>query len=271
MQSAFAERMREMSALCIWKHIGTQPAVRLLVAVMVMVMVGCKDVTSEDNRSVLDTVGRKMPGTNEAGDLPKTNSKGEPVATPNGISPDQIVPKEPIAIPATKPDKIYEPTVVLSRSHEQTCLVNVGDTIPDLALKRLTGESVSLKELRGDNLTVVVFWTHRLAFAREQFQRLASEVALPLRHLDVKVVAVNVGDPVEQIELDAVTKEEVACVLDPDGSAIATVATTKLPRTYLIDGEGRILWFDIEYSRTTRRQLKNAIFYYSREKIAGAS
>ena len=123
-----------------------------------------------------------------------------------------------------------------------------------------------LDKLRGDQFTVVVVWTNRFAFAREQFRRLATEVALPYRHLGVKVVAVNVGDPVEQIELDDLTKEEVVCVRDADGSAIAKVATSKLPRTYLIDGEGQILWFDLEYSRTTRRQLKNAIFYHGGKK-----
>jgi peroxiredoxin len=182
------------------------------------------------------------------------------------VPPSHLVPKKSVAIRALKPETIYKPTVVLSRAHELTCLVNVGDTLPNLELTKLTGEQVALDELRGDQLTVVVFWTNRFAFAREQFGRLASEVALPYRHLGVKVVAVNVGDPVEQIELDDVTKNEVVCVHDSDGSAIAKVATTKLPRTYLVDAEGQILWFDLEYSRTTRRQLKNAIFYHSRKK-----
>ena len=259
----------EMNVLRIWKQIWTAPAMCLLITVAIIV--GCRDVTSSNNQPVLDTLAGTKPELNKAGDVTKTHSEGQAGMAPYGAPPAQIVPKEPVAIPANEPNVIYEPTVVLSRSHEQTCLVNVGDTMPNLALQRPTGESVSLKELRGDDLTVVVFWTNRLAFAREQFQRLASDVALPLRHLGVKVVAVNVGDPVEQIELDAETREEVVCVLDPDGSAIAQVATAKLPRTYLIDAEGRILWFDIEYSRTTRRQLKNAIFYCSRENVADPS
>lgn len=195
----------------------------------------------------------------------------QPGKSPSVAVPDQLVPKQSIALPAVKPDEIYEPRVVMSRAHEQTCLIKVGDVMPNLALQSLTGEPVSLDDLRGDKLTVVVFWSNRFAFGRAQFQHLAAEVALPFRHLGVKVVAVNVGDPVEQIELDAATKDEVVSVLDPDGSATAKVATGKLPRTYLIDRAGRVLWFDIEYSRAMRRQLKNAIFYCSGEVAAAAS
>jgi hypothetical protein len=34
-----------------------------------------------------------------------------------------------------------------------------------------------------------------------------------------------------------------------------------LPRTYLLDSSGKILWFDLEYSRSTRRELNQAIRY----------
>jgi len=48
-------------------------------------------------------------------------------------------------------------------------------------------------------------------------------------------------------------------LLDADGSAMAKVGLEKLPRTYLLDAQGKILWFDIEYSRSTRRELLEAV------------
>jgi hypothetical protein len=44
------------------------------------------------------------------------------------------------------------------------------------------------------------------------------------------------------------------------------VASEKLPRTYLLDASGKILWFDIEYSRTTRQQLLSAIRFSLAQK-----
>jgi hypothetical protein len=32
-----------------------------------------------------------------------------------------------------------------------------------------------------------------------------------------------------------------------------------MPRTYLLDPTGKILWFDVEYSRSTRRDLSEAL------------
>ena len=33
----------------------------------------------------------------------------------------------------------------------------------------------------------------------------------------------------------------------------------RLPRVFLVDDRGKILWFDVEYSRTTRQELLQAI------------
>ncbi len=211
--------------------------------------------------------GSESPPEPKPATAPKPN--GPPPAAASRVASTQLVPKRTVAIRAVKPDTVYEPRVVMSRGHEQTCLVGVGDAMPDLKLTRSNGEPVTMGELQGEALTVVVFWTNRFAFAREQFARLAEEVALPYQHLGLKVIAVNVGDPVEQIEPDAMTRESVVCVHDRDGAAVAQVAESKLPRTYLLDRDGRILWFDIEYSRTTRRQLRNAIFYHCREDAGG--
>jgi peroxiredoxin len=266
--SGFAERMRDMNPSRVWKQIWTQSAVWL--AIMVALTVGCKDGTSQGNRPPLNSISSKAPGPNEAGSSSNNDGQGTSAGS-NGTPMERVAPKDPVTIVTTEPMETYEPKVVLSSTHEETCLVKVGDKMPELALKSLTGEAVALKELQGDGLTVVVFWTTRLVVAREQFQLLAFDVALPLRDAGVRVVAVNVGVPVEQLELDAIAKDEVTCVLDPDGSAAAKVATDLLPRTYLIDSEGTILWFDIGYSRMTRRELKNAVFYHSCEMNADAS
>jgi len=74
------------------------------------------------------------------------------------------------------------------------------------------------------------------------------------------VIGINVGDPAEKAA-EAVEAADAAFpnFLDPDGEYFAKIATGKLPRTYLLDADGRVLWFDLEYSLTTRRQLEQAV------------
>ena len=57
-------------------------------------------------------------------------------------------------------------------------------------------------------------------------------------------------------------------LLDDKGVALGAVATRKLPRTYLLDASGKILWFDIEYSNTTRRELREAIQFVLNQGLA---
>ncbi len=43
-----------------------------------------------------------------------------------------------------------------------------------------------------------------------------------------------------------------------------------MPRTYLVDSQGKILWFDMEYSRSTRRDLRDAIRVVLNTKVESA-
>jgi hypothetical protein len=48
-------------------------------------------------------------------------------------------------------------------------------------------------------------------------------------------------------------------LLDADRAAYEKVAAEYLPRLFLVDADGKVLWLDLEYSATTRRQISDAI------------
>jgi len=47
--------------------------------------------------------------------------------------------------------------------------------------------------------------------------------------------------------------------IDPGGALFAQVAHEKLPRIYVLDAEGKVLWFDMEYSEITREEMLQTI------------
>ena len=51
-------------------------------------------------------------------------------------------------------------------------------------------------------------------------------------------------------------------LVDSDSKLFLQFATARVPRTYVLDKDGKILWFDIEYSQSTRRDLANALTYF---------
>lgn len=160
-------------------------------------------------------------------------------------------------------DNLSKPIVKLSGQHEQTCLVKIGDVFPSLTVTTLSGDSGLLSNYYGDRLTLVVFWTNKQPYALQQYKDLENDILEPYGPDGVSVIATNVGDSIEEVEGQMNEYgRSFPNFVDPDRTAFYAIATRKLPRSYLLDVNGKIVWFDIEYSQSTRRELDWAIRYF---------
>lgn len=158
--------------------------------------------------------------------------------------------------------EISVPTVRLSDQHATSCLVKLGDTFPDLSLTTLESQPAMLSELLGDRISIVVFWSLYQPMSVEQMKHLETEFASRFRDAGVQVVAINVGDPLDEVsEFVADQNFSFPVLRDASGEAFQRVATGYLPRTYLLRADRTVVWFDLEYSRSSRRELKNGILY----------
>lgn len=152
------------------------------------------------------------------------------------------------------------PVVKMPASLEGTCLVKVGGSIPEAELANLEGKQVALRSLFGKKLTVLLFWQSENLYATQALELLELDVAKPFAEKGVRVVGISVKDSPEAAR-KAVQEPGVKYpnLLDPKGEFFAKVATEKIPRVYLLDPSGKVLWLDIEYSSSTRRDLEQAI------------
>ena len=141
------------------------------------------------------------------------------------------------------------PSVHLSEGHKALCRVKVGDQLPELTLEASDGDRTSLVDHYGETLTVVFFWTADRYQARDQLRDMDPEILRPFSNRGVRVVGIVVGDPTPETKRWlSDSRVTFPNLLDRDQAAFAKVGSEKLPRTYLLDGKGKILWFDIEYS-----------------------
>lgn len=189
------------------------------------------------------------PAANDA--APAAEPAGEPSA--DGTAAAQPPAPEP-------PPKPTIPNVVLSEEQKATNLVQVGDRLPETTLPNLAGETVDLKSLRGERLTVVVFWAGDDPYAEQEIGDLQADVADDYADKGVRVVGVYVGGAAEAAGKqvgDQGVKYPV--VLDADQAYFQKVATKHLPRTYVLDAEGKVLWLDLGYSESTLRDLLQTI------------
>jgi peroxiredoxin len=171
------------------------------------------------------------------------------------------------------PEPLTIPEVQLTESQRQTCLLYVGDSMPEGELADTSGDLQQLVSLFGEDLTVVLFWTVDDApFAREKataaLADLNNDVFLPYGERGVAVVGINVHNTAE-IARECVSAAEATypILMDSDGAYFSQVARD-LPRVFLLDSQGKILWLDLEFSSTTRRQLDRAIQAVSNDSAA---
>lgn len=228
----------------------------LLLALIPLAISGCPAGAPPTNSIAADPDAGK--NTQQASAKPL----GEQTVMPSISLDVPLAPKTALPLPELPPTPLHRPRVVLSAGHEQTCLVGVGEVLPEINLTDPQGNPLTLSSQYGEKLTVVVFWNDRKVFAREQFARLGIDTD-HFHSFGVNVVAVNVGDAPEIVaQLNDQYGGGYKCLLDPRGESLTRIATGKLPRTYLLDAEGRIVWFDIEYSRGTERELENALYWH---------
>lgn len=190
----------------------------------------------------------------------KPDSPARP-ASPNPIEDPPVIgtPQEVFNFPRPP---LQMPKVLLTEAERTASPLGVGDTLPPIELTDLQGAKKQLSSLFGKKLTVLVFWNSRNPYAVEELGDLGPAIVDRFGPFGVNVVGINEREPsdVAGRTLNA-AKATFPNLLDTDGQAFAKLATGELPRTYLLDASGKILWFDLEYSRSTRRDLKHAIQY----------
>jgi len=154
------------------------------------------------------------------------------------------------------------PKVILSEQHAATCRVNVGDKMPDFPLVDTEGEPKNLKSFLGERVTVVCFWDAENPLSNWQIADLGPEVVEQFADQGVNVVAINRGQSIDDARAEAdKAGVQFPVLVDEGGKAYEQVATRYLPRTYLLDSNGKVVWLDLDYSNETRRHLNQAIHY----------
>ena len=217
------------------------------------------------------------PSTMAKADAPKPqakaldNAKASTASTQKRTTPDKAAaktadadaggPKARTAFYRADAKPAVMPHVLLSKGDEAACKVKVGDAMPTIELPKLGGTSkTKLSEFYGKNATVVVFWKGDRRMSQQQLTDIRKDVVEPFHNEGVAVVGVAVDESAKDAE--AAVKKSGATIPnlhDADGKAFAQVGSGRFPRTYVLDPSGKIVWFDIEYSLATRRELHQAL------------
>jgi hypothetical protein len=149
------------------------------------------------------------------------------------------------------------PPVVLSDEHAAQVLVGVGSMFPDVSVTH-EGETTPLAQHFGAAGTVVVVAGELDRQTKTLLRDLTPDVVSPYAKRNLNVLVVAVGDPLPADQVVELGYQGTV-FNDPQGAGFALLGDTSLPRVYLLDAKGKIVWFDIEYSQSTRRELATSM------------
>ena len=220
---------------------------------------------------LLVSLGCPRPASQE-----KAKVSGQPQVTSQSVSNPLAAgqPSTETEQPATPPSPVTEPApktepkippVVMAEVDRAQCKLFVGDGAALAALPNFESQETDVKQLLGSKGTVLVFFSagdsqRERLLASNLLADLQEDIAKVSGSSGISVVAIHVGD--DKGQLAALVKDaqaEFPVLIDRDGKYYGQFATHAPPALYLLDSSGKIVWLDIEYSRATRENLKQAV------------
>jgi peroxiredoxin len=209
-------------------------------ATLLLVLAGCSQSSTNEPKQL-----GKIVDTESAQPMPKAEQPVEQTAFAEAADAES-------SGPATVPP------VTLTKQHEALTRVKVGDALPEIDLPKVTGGNAKLSSLYGKSATVVVFWKGDRQMAIDELADLGPDVVEKFGPRGVEVVGVAVSEPAAQATIDKAAAKFTQ-LLDADGKAFDQVGAEKFPWTFVLDADGKIVYFDLEYSLATRRELQQAL------------
>lgn len=184
------------------------------------------------------------------------------VATPREAAPSPAV-SQKMPLEAANPASL--PEVVMAASDRNACKVFVGDPFPDFELHDIGGQAHSGADARGGKGTVIVFFQlGDNPFSRLRAENLLldiqSDIASKYAANEITAVAIHAGEAPPQLS-EVLTNAEATfpVLVDADGSLLTQLTTKKPPCVFVLDGDGKVAWMDIEYGPAVRKQLLQAV------------
>lgn len=141
---------------------------------------------------------------------------------------------------------------------EATTLIHAGDVAPDFTVEMLDGSSVTLSKLQGKP-TLLIFWATWCPPCREELSHL-QEGVIDVFGDKINVLPISRGEKREVVEgfLDKMGYT-FAVGLDGDQSIYRKYATNYIPRCWVIDSKGEVVYAGVGYDEAIAAEVNEAL------------
>ena len=140
----------------------------------------------------------------------------------------------------------------------ETTLINAGDVAPDFTVEMLDGSKVTLSALQGKP-TLLIFWATWCPPCRLELSKLQEHIID--RYGDkINVLPISRGEERATVE-DYISNMgyTFAIGLDGDQSIYNNYATNYIPRCFVIDANGKVLYSGVGYDEAIAKEVEESI------------
>lgn len=143
-------------------------------------------------------------------------------------------------------------TKVTKPTKEESSIVKVGDAAPEFTVKMLDGQSVKLSDKKG-KIVLLNFWATWCGPCMKEFEEIPDKIISRFGdRADFVFIPVSRGETEEVVrkKMKQLKKNGIyfPVGLDPERKIYDLYAKTFIPRNYLIDKEGKIVYMSVGYS-----------------------
>jgi peroxiredoxin/HAMP domain-containing protein len=145
------------------------------------------------------------------------------------------------------------------REIEATTLVKVGQVAPDFSVEMLDGRVIKLSELRG-KVVMVCFWATWCPPCRQEMAHLQEGVIDHFAGEKFVVLPISRGEQREVVEKFITDMGYTFGVgLDSDRAIYDLYASNYIPRTFIVNKQGKVVYRNAGYDETIAQEVNAAI------------
>jgi len=163
----------------------------------------------------------------------------------------RITPEEAAAINKKNADE-------RAKKSKESTLINTGDMAPDFVVDMLDGQKIKLQDLKG-KVVLLNFWATWCAPCMKELYEFPDKIVKPFASNNFVLLPVSRGEKEEVVrkKMEKLKTKGIAfnVGLDPTQDIYKQFATDFIPRNFLIDQNGKVVYTSIGYSEEKLNKL----------------